>query len=277
MKKILFAVLALLLALPMAAVADDALTLSGAALNQAQLGLFADESATITETDLFDGETFISMLWHGADGAHGDCFTLLDEDGTITRLRSDYGIRLSSGDVNPETLVFMPGVLAETRENLRQQLALFDDEESYLFAAQPDGTLTAVMRCTLDGETITETYVIASDTHELTAYSAQLADSAGSVLEAVDIQVVRGQEDPSGSFFADWPDDETFPLTLVAQSGETSRIDVPTRRTVRFTDGIDDVLMFADAALTLPVDCVTPADMEASNGLTLYEGLSEDE
>lgn len=276
MKKILFAVLALLLALPMAAVADDALTLSGAALNQAQI-IRAEDSVSITEIITDADGTYVTVLTHRVNDRQEEVFTLLDEDGTITQLLPDYGLRLASDSVNPETLVFMPGVLAETRENLRQQLALFDDEESYLFAAQPDGTLTAVMRCTLDGETITETYVIAPDTHELTAYSEQLADSAGSVLEAVDIQVVRGQEDPSGSFFADWPDDETFPLTLVAQSGETARIDVPTRRAVRFTDGIYDVLMFADAALTRPVDCVTPADMEASNGLTLYEGLSEGE
>lgn len=79
------------------------------------------------------------MLSHRLNDLRQEVFTLLDEDGTLTQLRPDYGFRLAPDSANPETLVIMPDVLAETRESLRGQLALFDDEETYLFVRQPDG------------------------------------------------------------------------------------------------------------------------------------------
>ena len=274
MKKILFAVLALLLALPMAAVADDALTLSGAALNQAQI-IRAEDSVSITEIITDADETYVTVLAHRVNDRQEEVFTLLDEDGTITQLLPDYGLRLASDSVNPETLVFMPGVLAETRENLRQQLALFDDEESYPFAAQPDGTLTAVMSYTIDGETLTETYTVAADTLALTEYAAAAADADGHVIETDQVQVLRGESDSFDLLFADADDGETFPLTLVSNTGAQITVLIPLNLAAVFSDGLDDILMFEDAAMTVPVSRFEPWTHEAAEGFTLYEGTEE--
>ena len=141
MKKRFLLLLCALLALPVFASAEDVLMLSGAALNAAQT-IAADDSLIITET-ITDGEgTSVTVLSHRLNDLRQEVFTLLDEDGTLTQLRPDYGFRLAPDSANPETLVIMPDVLAETRESLRGQLALFDDEETYLFVRQPDGTLT---------------------------------------------------------------------------------------------------------------------------------------
>ena len=129
MKKRFLLLLCALLALPVFASAEDVLTLSGAALNAAQT-IAADDSLIITET-ITDGEgTSVTVLSHRLNDLRQEVFTLLDEDGTLTQLRPDYGFRLAPDSANPETLVMMPDVLSETRESLRGQLALFDDEET---------------------------------------------------------------------------------------------------------------------------------------------------
>ncbi len=137
MKKRFLLLLCALFALPVFASAEDVLTLSGAALNAAQT-IAADDSLIITETITDEEGTSVTVLSHRLNDLRQEVFTLLDEDGTLTQLRPDYGFRLASDSANPETLVIMPDVLAETRESLRGQLALFDDEETYLFVRQPD-------------------------------------------------------------------------------------------------------------------------------------------
>lgn len=136
MKKRFLLLLCALLALPVFASAEDVLTLSGAALNAAQT-IAADDSLIITETITDEEGTSVTVLSHRLNDLRQEVFTLLDEDGTLTQLRPDYGFRLAPDSANPETLVMMPDVLAETRESLRGQLALFDDEETYLFVRQP--------------------------------------------------------------------------------------------------------------------------------------------
>lgn len=138
MKKRFLLLLCALLALPVFASAEDVLMLSGAALNAAQT-IAADDSLIITETITDEEGTSVTVLSHRLNDLRQEVFTLLDEDGTLTQLRPDYGFRLAPDSANPETLVMMPDVLAETRESLRGQLALFDDEETYLFIRQPDG------------------------------------------------------------------------------------------------------------------------------------------
>ena len=129
MKKRFLLLLCALLALPVFASAEDVLTLSGAALNAAQT-IAADDSLIITETITDEEGTSITVLSHRLNDLRQEVFTLLDEDGTLTQLRPDYGFRLAPDSANPETLVMMPDVLTETRESLRGQLALFDDEET---------------------------------------------------------------------------------------------------------------------------------------------------
>lgn len=144
MKKRFLLLLCALLALPVFASAEDVLTLSGAALNAAQT-IAADDSLIITETITDEEGTSVTVLSHRLNDLRQEVFTLLDEDGTLTQLRPDYGFRLAPDSVDPETLVMMPDALAETRESLRGQLALFDDEETYLFVRQPGWPrLTAV-------------------------------------------------------------------------------------------------------------------------------------
>ena len=172
MKKRFLLLLCALLALPVFASAEDVLMLSGAALNAAQT-IAADDSLIITETITDEEGTSVTVLSHRLNDLRQEVFTLLDEDGTLTQLRPDYGFRLAPDSANPETLVIMPDVLAETRESLRGQLALFDDEETYLFVRQPDGTLTAVTSYALDGETLAETYRISAETHTLVYYAAE--------------------------------------------------------------------------------------------------------
>lgn len=99
----------------------------------------ADDSLIITETITDEEGTSVTVLSHRLNDLRQEVFTLLDEDSTLTQLRPDYGFRLAPDSANPETLVIKPDVLAETRESLRGQLALFDDEETYLFVRQPDG------------------------------------------------------------------------------------------------------------------------------------------
>ena len=135
MKKRFLLLLCALLALPVFASAEDVLTLSGAALNAAQT-IAADDSLIITETITDEEGTSVTVLSHRLNDLRQEVFTLLDEDGTLTQLRPDYGFRLAPDSANPETLVMMPDVLAETRESLRGQLALFDDEETYLFVSR---------------------------------------------------------------------------------------------------------------------------------------------
>lgn len=136
MKKRFLLLLCALLALPVFASAEDVLTLSGAALNAAQT-IAADDSLIITETITDEEGTSVTVLSHRLNDLRQEVFTLLDEDSTLTQLRPDYGFRLAPDSANPETLVIKPDVLAETRESLRGQLALFDDEETYLFVRQP--------------------------------------------------------------------------------------------------------------------------------------------
>ena len=107
MKKRFLLLLCALLALPVFASAEDVLTLSGAALNAAQT-IAADDSLIITET-ITDGEgTSVTVLSHRLNDLRQEVFTLLDEDGTLTQLRPDYGFRLAPDSANPETLVIMP-------------------------------------------------------------------------------------------------------------------------------------------------------------------------
>lgn len=271
MKKRFLLLLCALLALPVFASAEDVLMLSGAALNAAQT-IAADDSLIITET-ITDGEgTSVTVLSHRLNDLRQEVFTLLDEDGTLTQLRPDYGFRLAPDSANPETLVMMPDVLAETRESLRGQLALFDDEETYLFVAQSDGTLAAVTRYTLDGETIIETYRISADTHALTDYTAEVTD-AGGVLETDTITVLRGGDNSFDAFFPSADDGETFALRLVSQSGAETTVLIPLNFAVVFSDGVEDNVMFEDAALTVPVSRFEPWTHDS--GFTLYEGTEE--
>ena len=115
MKKRFLLLLCALLALPVFASAEDVLTLSGAALNAAQT-IAADDSLIITETITDEEGTSVTVLSHRLNDLRQEVFTLLDEDGTLTQLRPDYGFRLAPDSANPETLVMMPDVLAETRQ-----------------------------------------------------------------------------------------------------------------------------------------------------------------
>lgn len=271
MKKRFLLLLCVLLALPVFASAEDALTLGGAALNAAQT-ITADAGLLITETVSDGEETSVTMLAHGMNDNRQEVFTLLDEDGTITRLLPDYGLRLASDSANPETLVLMPDVLAEMRDALRGQLALFDDEETYLFVAQSDGTLAAVTSYTLDGETITETYRISADTHALTDYTAEVTD-AGGVLETDTITVLRGGADSFDALFPSADDGETFALRLVSRSGAETTVLIPLNLAAVFSDGAEDTVMFEDAALTVPVSRFEP--WAHGDGCTLYEGTAD--
>lgn len=101
MKKRFLLLLCALLALPVFASAEDVLTLSGAALNAAQT-IAADDSLIITET-ITDGEgTSVTVLSHRLNDLRQEVFTLLDEDGTLTQLRPDYGFRLAPDSANPK-------------------------------------------------------------------------------------------------------------------------------------------------------------------------------
>ena len=103
MKKRFLLLLCALLALPVFASAEDVLTLSGAALNAAQT-IAADDSLIITETITDEEGTSVTVLSHRLNDLRQEVFTLLDEDGTLTQLRPDYGFRLASDSANPETL-----------------------------------------------------------------------------------------------------------------------------------------------------------------------------
>ena len=106
MKKRFLLLLCALLALPVFASAEDVLTLSGAALNAAQT-IAADDSLIITETITDEEGTSVTVLSHRLNDLRQEVFTLLDEDGTLTQLRPDYGFRLAPDSANPETLVIM--------------------------------------------------------------------------------------------------------------------------------------------------------------------------
>lgn len=112
MKKRFLLLLCALLALPVFASAEDVLMLSGAALNAAQT-IAADDSLIITETITDEEGTSVTVLSHRLNDLRQEVFTLLDEDGTLTQLRPDYGFRLAPDSANPETLVIMPDILAE--------------------------------------------------------------------------------------------------------------------------------------------------------------------
>ena len=267
MKKRFLLLLCALLALPVFASAEDVLTLSGAALNAAQT-IAADDSLIITET-ITDGEgTSVTVLSHRLNDLRQEVFTLLDEDGTLTQLRPDYGFRLAPNSANPETLVMMPDVLAETRESLRGQLALF--EETYLFVRQPDGTLTAVTSYALDGETLAETYRISAETHTLVYYAAEAADEDGA-LETYTVSVLRDGIDSFDELFPNAG--ETFSLRLVSIDGTETTLSIPLNLAVVFSDGVEDNVMFEDAALTVPVSRFEPWTHDS--GFTLYEGTEE--
>ena len=271
MKKRFLLLLCALLALPVFASAEDVLTLSGAALNAAQT-IAADDSLIITET-ITDGEgTSVTVLSHRLNDLRQEVFTLLDEDGTLTQLRPDYGFRLAPDSANPETFVMMPDVLAETRESLRGQLALFDDEETYLFVRQPDGTLTAVTSYALDGETLAETYRISAETHTLIYYAAEAADADG-VLETYTVSVLRDGIDSFDELFPNAGEGETFSLRLVSIDGTETTLSIPLNLAVVFSDGVEDNVMFEDAALTVPVSRFEPWTHDS--GFTLYEGTEE--
>ena len=260
MKKRFLLLLCALLALPVFASAEDVLTLSGAALNAAQT-IAADDSLIITET-ITDGEgTSVTVLSHRLNDLRQEVFTLLDENGTLTQLRPEYGFRLAPDSVNPET-----------RESLRGQLALFDDEETYLFVRQPDGTLTAVTSYALDGETLAETYRISAETHTLVYYAAEVTD-AGGVLETYTVSVLRDGIDSFDELFPNAGEGVTFSLRLVSIDGTETTLSIPLNLAVVFSDGVEDNVMFEDAALTVPVSRFEPWTHDS--GFTLYEGTEE--
>ena len=271
MKKRFLLLLCALLALPVFASAEDVLTLSGAALNAAQT-IAADDSLIITETITDEEGTSVTVLSHRLNDLRQEVFTLMDEDGTLTQLRPDYGFRLAPDSANPETLVIMPDVLAETRESLRGQLALFDDEETYLFVRQPDGTLTAVTSYALDGETLAETYRISAETHTLVYYAAEAADEDGA-LETYTVSVLRDGIDSFDELFPNAGEGETFSLRLVSIDGTETTLSIPLNLAVVFSDGVEDNVMFEDAALTVPVCRFEPWTHDS--GFTLYEGTEE--
>ena len=166
----------------------------------------------------------------------------------------------------------MPDVLAETRESLRGQLALFDDEETYLFVRQPDGTLTAVTSYALDGETLAETYRISAETHTLVYYAAEAADEDGA-LETYTVSVLRDGIDSFDELFPNAGEGETFSLRLVSIDGTETTLSIPLNLAVVFSDGVEDNVMFEDAALTVPVSRFEPWTHDS--GFTLYEGTEE--
>lgn len=141
MKKRFLLLLCALLALPVFASAEDVLTLSGAALNAAQT-IAADDSLIITETITDEEGTSVTVLSHRLNDLRQEVFTLLDEDGTLTQLRPDYGFRLAPDSANPETLVMMPVFWLKRANRFAGQLALFDDEKPISSSDSPDGTLT---------------------------------------------------------------------------------------------------------------------------------------
>ena len=166
----------------------------------------------------------------------------------------------------------MPDVLAETRESLRGQLALFDDKETYLFVRQPDSTLTAVTSYALDGETLAETYRISAETHTLVYYAAEAADEDGA-LETYTVSVLRDGIDSFDELFPNAGEGETFSLRLVSIDGTETTLSIPLNLAVVFSDGVEDNVMFEDAALTVPVSRFEPWTHDS--GFTLYEGTEE--
>ena len=63
---------------------------------------------------------------------------------------------------------------------------------------------------------------------------------------------------------------ETFTLTLVSADGSETTQKLPKQGKIAFTDGVEQVLVFRDAAYTQPVSSLDPAEEDVSNGLTLY-------
>ena len=221
MKKRFLLLLCALLALPVFASAEDVLTLSGAALNAAQT-IAADDSLIITET-ITDGEgTSVTVLSHRLNDLRQEVFTLLDEDGTLTQLRPDYGFRLAPDSANPETLA--------------------------------------------------ETYRISAETHTLVYYAAEAADEDGA-LETYTVSVLRDGIDSFDELFPNAGEGETFSLRLVSIDGTETTLSIPLNLAVVFSDGVEDNVMFEDAALTVPVSRFEPWTHDS--GFTLYEGTEE--
>ena len=88
MKKLIFALSALLLFLPALSIAEGEITVSGAALNAAQRAMMtsAEESVTISELLRWDNESYTTLIWHGMENGSPHFAIMDSETGELTRV-----------------------------------------------------------------------------------------------------------------------------------------------------------------------------------------------
>ena len=275
MKKLIFALSALLLFLPALSIAEGEITVSGAALNAAQRAMMtsAEESVTISELLRWDNESYTTLIWHGMENGSPH-FTIMDSETGFNYLLEDYAYRLDEVTGLPYTCVFTGTALADAKENLSDLLSIFDDETSYTFVPQADGTAVFSETYALDDDVFTDTYTLYADTLELVEFHAQVAAKDGAVTEDLLLSVSRGELNLFASLLSEIRTDEFFPITLISNSGIQTTVVVPRSLPVRFTDGIEDVLMFLDSGYEQPVDRFLPYECE-TDAVTLYEGTEE--
>ena len=176
MKKLIFALSALLLFLPALSIAEGEITVSGAALNAAQRAMMtsAEESVTISELLRWDNESYTTLIWHGMENGSPH-FAIMDSETGFNYLLEDYAYRLYEVTGLPYYCVFTGTALADAKENLSDLLSIFDDETSYTFVPQADGTAVFSETYALDDDVFTDTYTLYADTLELVEFHAQVA------------------------------------------------------------------------------------------------------
>lgn len=87
------------------------------------------------------------------------------------------------------------------------------------------------------------------------------------------MSVLRDGIDSFDELFPNAGEGETFSLRLVSIDGTETTLSIPLNLAVVFSDGVEDNVMFEDAALTVPVSRFEPWTHDS--GFTLYEGTEE--